>query len=406
MKTIVIIGGGHAAAQLCAALAEGNFTGRVVLVSEELHLPYHRPPLSKTLIKDAAALLPELRGAAFYAQSGVELRLGQRAVRIDRAARQVVLQAPDGGAEDRLAYDHLVLATGSRARHLPGVPEDLPNLHTLRNFDDAVRLRSALSQAQRLMVIGGGFIGLELAASARALGKAVTLIEAAPRLLARAVSPAISRHLLDHHRAAGVDVRLGSAPQRVVVENDRFTGVVLNDESLAADLLLVGIGARPEVSLAEVSGLDCSNGIRVDPLLQTSDPDISAIGDCTTFPYGADATSIRLESVQNANDQAKALAARLLGQPVAYAPVPWFWSEQGDVRLQIAGLWHDGLRAVTRAGAKAGSFSIAHYDGTQFVAMESINAPLDHMTARRWLQQQHSPAPEAFADAARPLKDL
>ncbi|MGE0798823.1 MAG: NAD(P)/FAD-dependent oxidoreductase [Lautropia sp.] len=405
MEPIVIIGGGHAAAQLCGALAEGGHRGPVLLVSDEAHPPYHRPPLSKGLIKDAEAGPAELRGAAFYRDAGVQILLGTRALAIDRAARKVQLRDAAGG--DRvLDYGQLVLATGARPRRLPTVAEGTAGVHLLRSFTDAQGLRRALAGAGHALVIGGGFIGLEVAASARALGKTVTVIEAAPRLLARAVSPVISAHLLASHRGNGVDVRLGRAPETILLDGGRFAGVQLGDERIAADLLLVGIGAHPDIALAEAAGLECANGIVVDQWLTTSDPLISAIGDCTAFPYGSAGARLRLESVQNAHDQARTLALRLLGKPEPYAPVPWFWSEQGDQRLQIAGLWHDATEPVTRAGAKAGSFSVLHYDGERLIAVESINAPVDHMTARKWLAGAHSPARAAVADPGVPLKSL
>jgi 3-phenylpropionate/trans-cinnamate dioxygenase ferredoxin reductase subunit len=402
---VVIVGGGHAAAQLCGALVEGGFAGQIVLVSEEEHLPYHRPPLSKALLKDPQAAPAELRGASFYEQAGIELKLGWRAVSVDRAGRQLKL-SKDGGTEE-VRYDHLVLATGSRSRRLPGLDHEAKGVNLLRGYGDALALRRALDAAQNLVVLGGGFIGLEIAATARALGKVVTVVEAAPRLLARAVSPELSEHLLEHHRAMGVDVRLGQPPERIHVEQEGFRGLRLGGKEITAELLIVGIGAVPETTLAEQAGLACDNGVVVDACMATDDPHISAMGDCTAFPYGADGRRLRLESVQNAHDQARTLAARLLGKAEPYACVPWFWSEQGDLRLQIAGLWHAGLKPVKRPGAKAGSFSWLHYgDADKLVAVESVNAPMDHMAAKRWLQQGHSPSPSAAADPARPVKEL
>lgn len=386
MRRIVIVGGGHAGAQLCASLAEAQFDGQVTLVAEEPFLPYHRPPLSKSLVKDPSAVLPELRGEAFYRDAGVQLLLAQRVAAIDRAAHVVTLA---GGAV--LDYDHLVLATGARARMLPGVADSIRGLHTLRSYADALALQQSLRGARQLVILGGGFIGLELAATARSMDIPVTVIESGQRLLARAVSPAISEHLLHRHREMGVVFHLNASMERLLVDNGCIGGVRLQDGDVRGDRLIACIGAQPDTALAAAAGLVCNNGIVVDQWLGTSDPDVSAIGDCAAFPYLPWGQSLRLESVQNANDQAKTLAARLCGAPSPYAPVPWFWSEQGEVRLQIAGLWKPGYRSEAREGARPGSFTVFHYEDDALRAAESINAPADHMAARRQLQ----------ADAAR-----
>lgn len=386
MTRLVIVGGGHAGAQLCASLAEGSFSGEVVLVSEEPHLPYHRPPLSKTFIKDDAAGPAELRNLAFYEQANVKLMLGTCVNAIDPVARTLSLEGQES-AHGALTYDHLVLATGARARALPGCPAGASGIHQLRSITDAGALRAALSAAAHVLVLGGGFIGLELAATLRGLGKQVTVLEVAPRLLARAVSPEVSAHLLETHRAGGIDICLGQGVDEVLVEAGRFTGVRTKGELLKADLLIVSVGSVPETTLAQAAGLRCNDGIVVDEQLQTSAPHISAIGDCTSFPYTPWQRQLRLESVQNANEQAKTLAARLVGKPRAYANVPWFWSDQGETRLQITGLWQPGLRAEVRPGPKPGSFSALHFEGTVLKAAESINAAADHMALRRELQK-------------------
>lgn len=405
MDPLVIVGGGHAAAQLCASLVEGGWKEAIVLVTEERYRPYHRPPLSKTLIQDAEATLPELKGAEFFDKAGIDVRLGQRVTGIDRGRRELALVDSEGRAST-LAYSRLVLATGARARRLSGLGEEIGGVHVLRNFDEAQALREALKAASHVTVVGGGFIGLEVAASARGLGKDVTVIEAGPRLLARSVSPQVSGHLLDHHRAMGSEVLLGVLPE-IVVEAGRVAAVVVDGRRIATDLLLVGIGAEPNIELAAAAGLECANGIVVDALLATSDPAIAAIGDCTSFPAGADGARLRLESVQNANDQARSLAARLLGEPRAYAPVPWFWSDQGGARLQIVGLWSPDLEAVIRPGARETAFSVLHYDGAgQLRAVESINSAVDHMTARKWLAAGHSPDRAKVVDSSVPIKAL
>jgi 3-phenylpropionate/trans-cinnamate dioxygenase ferredoxin reductase subunit len=381
MRRIVIVGGGHAGAQLCASLVEMRFEGQITLVTEEPFLPYHRPPLSKTLVKDASAVLPELRGEAFYRDAGVQVLLGQRVAGIDRAGHVVTLAS---GAV--LDYDHLVLATGARARALPGAAQSIRGLHYLRTYADALSLQDSLRGTGHLIIVGGGFIGLELAATVRSMGIAVTVIESGQRLLARAVSPDISEHLLQRHRASGVEFHLNAGIEGLLVDEGRIAGVRLRDGVVRGDRLIACIGAHPDTTLAAAAGLACNDGIVVDECLRTADPDVSAIGDCAAFPYLPWGQALRLESVQNANDQAKTVAARLCGRPSPYAPVPRFWSEQGDVRLQIAGLWKPGYRSETREGARPGGFTVLHYEDDALRAAESINAPADHVAAQRQLQ--------------------
>lgn len=402
-QRLVIIGGGHAAAQLCGALSEGGYDGAITLVSEEAVPPYHRPPLSKAYLKQDSDALQSLRGADFFALQGITLQLGDAVDAIDTASREVRLHS--GSV---LGYDRLVIATGARPRHLPGLAEGMRNVVSLRSAGDAQRLRTQLAAAERIVVIGGGFIGLELAATARGLGKHVTVIEAAPRLLARAVSPEISAHVAAVHRAAGIDVRLDARDLTFEAGLDDIKAVNIgmdNDsERLPTDLLVIGIGAVPETRLAEAAGLVCRNGIVVDAHMQTSDDNIYAIGDCASFPYAPWGTPLRLESVQNAHDQARTAAASLLGTPTPYVAVPWFWSEQGAMRLQMTGLARPDALRVRRDGATAQSFSILHYEGDRLVCVESVNAPMDHLAAKKLLDLGRSPAPEVACDAGTPLK--
>lgn len=401
MQKVVIVGGGHAAAQLCASLIEGNFAGTVTLVCEEASLPYHRPPLSKTFIKDPAAETQLLRAEAVYRDAGIEVVLGDAATTIDREGRQVVL-----ASGRTLGYDALVLATGTRARKLPDVPADAENLVYLRNAEDAVRLRTAIGTAATVTVLGGGFIGLEIAATAGHLGKPVTVFEAAPRLMARAVSPEASVHVADTLREAGVDVRLGVTVDGFELDGKRVAAVTVQGQRHAVDLLVAGIGAVPETALAQAAGLDCANGVVVDDHMRTSDPAVYAIGDCTSFPYARWGKSLRLESVQNANDQARTLASVLLGQPAPYGALPWFWSDQGALRLQIAGLAPPDTERVVRPGLKPGSFSVLHFAEGHLVCVESINAPIDHIAARKLLEQGKNPPREQLVDPAVPLKSF
>jgi len=401
-RDIVVIGGGHAAAQFCVGMAEAGQGGRVRLVCEEPHLPYQRPPLSKSFLKNAGEAAQPIRGEPWYADAGIELHLGAAAEAIDRASCTVRLA---GGRA--LRYAHLVLATGTRARAVPSLPEGLRNVCRLRTAADAQGLRQRLEDAGRVAVLGGGFIGLEIAATARALGKEVTLIEAGGRLLGRSLSPEMAGHVLRSHEAGGVDVRLGAAPSRFECEGGRWLAVWLDGQRLEADLLVVGVGAMPETALAEAAGLACRDGVLVDGFMRTGDPRILAIGDCTRFPLPDGSGDRRLESVQNANDQARTAVATLLGQPSPYAALPWFWSEQGGMRLQMAGCMPAESVRHRRQGARPDAFSILHYtpDG-RLACVESMNAPQDHMAARKLLESGCSPPPAGACDGAVALKSF
>jgi 3-phenylpropionate/trans-cinnamate dioxygenase ferredoxin reductase subunit len=387
-KNILIIGGGHAGAQAAASLRSDGFDGKVTLVSAEREIPYHRPPLSKGFIKAELDELQELRPAAFYEKNGVELVLGREVTAIDRAARLVRL-----GAE-ALPYDGLVLATGARVR-VPPVPGiELENVFLLRTAKDVV-------------VVGGGFIGLELAATARLLGKTVTVLEAAPRLMGRVVAPAISSYFLDLHRAMGTTVRLEAPVQAILGENGMAVAVeTLTGERIPADTVIVGVGVVPNVELAEAAGLAISNGIAVDEAMRTSDPDIVAAGDAVSFHHWALGRPVRLESVQNAVDQAKTAVATLLGKAEPYRAVPWFWSDQGDAKLQMVGLSNDADSSVLRGRSEDGSFSVFHYRGDQLVAIDSVNRAADHMLGRRLLGMGISPDKAIVADEGADLKKL
>jgi len=409
MNSIVIIGGGHAAAPLCAALAEAGLGAQVHLVCAEPQLPYQRPPLSKAYLKNPAELLQAHRAAAWYAQAGITLHAADPAVAINRAAHAVTLQSGKV-----LPYGQLVLATGTRARRLPQLRAGLANVAVLRDAGDADQLRGLLAGAKALTVLGGGFIGLEVAATARAQGLAVQVLEVAPRLLGRSVSPELSAHVLATHRAAGIDVVLGA--QLGAFEDDglRLQAITVNGQRQGVDLLLLGIGAEPEDSLARAAGLHCDNGIVVDAALHTSDPAILAIGDVARFPvstrWAPAGGLLRLESVQNATDQARAAALTLQGQSPVYGALPWFWSEQGSMRLQMTGLMPapdaPGVQRHRRPGPTEGSFSILHYLGERLLCVESVNAPMDHVMSRKLLEAGISPPPAVICDPAVAIKSL
>ena len=403
-NSIVIIGGGHAAAALCGGLAAAGQGGRVHLVCEEAELPYQRPPLSKSFLKNAQELAQPHRGEAWYAEAGITVHRADPAVAIDRARRSVRLRS---GRE--LGYSHLVLATGSRARRLPQLPDALANVAVLRSAADAHALRTLLDSARHISVLGGGFIGLEIAATARVLGKQVTVLESAPRLLLRSVSPEVAEHVLMTHRSSGIEVRLGVAVGGFEVEAGCLVALTVDAQRepiKAGELVVLGIGAVPEHALASDAGLDTDNGIVVDACLRTSDPAILAIGDCSSFPGPASEQRIRLESVQNANDQARTALATLLGREEPYRALPSFWSEQGSLRLQMAGLLPQGGVSHRRPGATVASFSILHYVAERLVCVESVNTPVDHMAARKLLEAGKSPPPALACDGGTPLKSL
>jgi 3-phenylpropionate/trans-cinnamate dioxygenase ferredoxin reductase component len=400
-NAIVIIGGGHAAAQLCAGLAAAGHGQRVHVVCEEADLPYHRPPLSKAYLKSPDEAVQAHRADAWYADAGITLHRADPAVSIDRQQRSVQLRSGQS-----LGYEHVVLATGTRARRLPGLPESLTNVATLRTAADAARLRTLLHAAQNVTILGGGFIGLEIAATARAAGKAVTVLEAAPRLLMRSVSPELAEHVVQTHRANGIDLRLGATVGDFEVKGQRLEALTVDGQPMPIELLVLGIGAVPECTLAINAGLACHNGIKVGPSLRTSDPNILAVGDCATFDEHTSGRHVRLESVQNANDQARTAVTTLLGHDTPYQALPWFWTEQGAMRLQMAGLMPpDGTRH-RRPGATPASFSILHYVGERLACVESVNAPQDHLAARQLLTAGKSPPAAVACDPSVALKSL
>ncbi len=402
-EPVVIVGGGHAAAQLCQGLAAAGQGGRVQLVCAEAELPYQRPPLSKAFLKSPDEALQQHRSEAWYAENGITVHRGDAAVAIDRAQRSVRLRS---GLQ--LDWGWLVLATGARARGLPHLPEGLDNVHVLRSAAQAQRLRAALAEARHLTVLGGGFIGLEIAATARTLGKAVTVLESAPRLLLRSVSPELAEHVLQTHRGNGIEIRLGVAVGGFEAAGGRLVALAVDGRREPVEQLVLGIGAAPEHALASDAGIDCDNGVVVDASMCSSDPRVLAIGDCTSFPEFGSGRRLRLESVQNANDQARTALLTLTGEPQPYRALPWFWSEQGPLRLQMAGLAPAESIRHRRPGATPASFSILHYAeakaGPRLACVESVNAPLDHMAARKLLESGRSIDAALACDPATPLK--
>jgi len=397
---VVIIGAGHAGGSAAALLRQYGWKGPITLIGAEPVPPYQRPPLSKAWLKrqaDAAGLA--LRPATFYPTNAIALRLATPAIAIDPRNRAVTL-----GSGERLGYDHLVLATGARPRMLPIPGHDLAGVLALRSMADADLLQAALTQGSRLVVIGGGYIGLEVAASARALGVAVTVIEREQRLLARVASLPLSEFFARAHAANDVRILCGASIVAIEGAAGGVAGVRLADgTSLPCDIVLVGVGAAPDDALARAAGLACDDGIIVDLAARTSDPRIHAIGDCTRRPLPLYARTGRLESVPNALEQAKQAAADLCGRPPPAPEVPWFWSDQYAIRLQIAGLPFDADDIVLRGDPADGKFAAFHLaaDGA-IQAVEAVNAPAEFMAGRLMIARRQRTTAAALR-ASNPL---
>lgn len=397
---VLIVGAGHAGFQLAASLRQAGFAEPIGLINDERHLPYQRPPLSKAYLKgggggDSLMFRPQ----KFYRDQNIELIDG-RAVAIDRAARKLLLAS--GTSHE---YAHLVLATGARNRLIDIPNANLEAVRYLRTLDESEALRQRLVSGQRVVVIGAGFIGLEFAATARVKGLEVDVLELAPRVMARAVTAEISEFFQARHRSAGIRIHLGVQATSIEGEGGKVTGVSLSDgRHIPADLVVVGVGVLPNVELAAESGLPVASGIIVDEHLLTSDPNISAIGDCALYASPRFSGSLRLELVQNATDHAKCVAARLTGDAKPYDGSPWFWSDQGSDKLQIAGLTTGYDHVALRGSPEEGAFSAFCYKGEQLVGIESVNRAGDHMFGRRLLAANGSITPEQAKDLDFDLK--
>ena len=396
IERVVIVGAGHAGFQLAASLRQGGFDGAVVLLGDEPALPYQRPPLSKDYLDGKIGLdLLLMRPEAFYRDHRIDYLPGTRAVEIDRVGRQLRL-----ASGETLGYDHLVLATGARNRipPLPGV--ELDGVCYLRNLAETDELRQRLAAAEHIAVIGAGFIGLEFAAVARSKGKPVRILELTDRVMGRVVCPVTSEFFAAAHRQNGVEFSFGAQAVRIAGEGGRVDHLELaSGERLDADLVLVSIGVVPNGELAAAAGLAVPNGIVVDAQLLTADPAISAIGDCCAYPsVHADGNMTRLEAVQNAADHARCVADRILGKAHPYTALPWFWSEQGPLRLQIAGLTAGHDHTVLRGSVESGEFSVFCYRDGTLLGIESVNRPADHAHGRRLLAGGRQVTPEQAAD--------
>lgn len=393
MDRIVIIGASQAGIGVAAELRRLGFAGAITVLGEERHLPYQRPPLSKELLHEGGtATNLYLYPPAWYEEQGLALELGRRAVGIDRAARTVLVE---GGR--RLAYDHLILATGARPRALPILSAE--DSVTLRSLDDAQAIASQCKAWRSAAIVGGGFIGLEVASFLRAQGLAVTVIEAAPQLMGRVVSRDTAAFFAEHHRAAGTEVILSQTVVSGAKIGDRYALTLSGGEVVQADRVIAAVGALANTDLAVACGLAVERGILVDATMLTSDASISALGDCAEHIDATYGCRVRLESVQNAVDQGKTLAARLMGQGARYMSLPWFWSTQGSAKLQIAGLALGETEDILRVDdMAAGRLAVFRYIGARLAAVETVNLPGDHLLARRLLGQGVAVPKEAAAN--------
>ncbi|MEJ5021672.1 FAD-dependent oxidoreductase [Ochrobactrum vermis] len=398
----IIIGAGHAGSQAAISLRQEGYAGEIVLINDETDIPYHKPPLSKSYLKAPEGGGLVLRPEATYRDNNVEMLFGCHVDAVSIADKTVALD--DGRV---LNWSELIFATGARAR-IPNVPGvDVDGVFTLRRMEDARRIAAAMPNVVNVVIIGGGFIGLEMAHSAIALGKKTVLIEAAPRVLGRSVATHISAHVEARSRAANITLLTGLGVTAIEGENCRVTGVKAADGTIfPAEMVVIGTGAVPNVELAVTAGLAIDNGIVVDEHLRTSASHVYAIGDCVSYDHFHAGRRVRLESVQNATDQAKHVARTIVGREAPFREVAWFWSDQGDMKLQTAGLSFDADRHILSGNPDENAFSIFHFAGDRLVAVDSINRPADHMIARRMLAAGINPTEADIAGGAVRLKEM
>ena len=398
MSQVVVVGAGQAGQAVVTKLRNSGFDGGITLVGEETAPPYQRPPLSKAyLLGDMELERLYLRPESFYADNNISLRLGSKVETVDAAAKTVSL------AGETITYDHLVLTTGSDPRRLPAaIGGILDGVYTVRTLKDVDQMEPEFREGAKVLIIGGGYIGLEAAAVAAKKGLNVTLVEMADRILQRVASPETSGYFRDLHKSHGVDLREGVVLERLTGEG-RVTGAKLSDgPELDLDFVIVGVGITPATALAEMAGIELENGIKTDIKGQTSDPNIWAAGDCASFPYKGE--RIRLESVGNAIDQAEVVAENIMGANKDYVAKPWFWSDQYDCKLQIAGLNTGYDQVVTRQGEN--SVSYWYYKENQLVALDAMNDPRAYMVGKRLIEAGKSPAQDAVGNPETDLKEL
>jgi len=401
ISTIVIVGGGQAGAQAVDTLRREGFAGRLVLISDESMLPYQRPPLSKKFLSgEMAAERLLFRHRGFYDEHTVELKLGVRATRIDAAERRVALSSGE-----EITYDRLLLCIGALPRRMTCPGSELAGVRYLRNVDDAAAIRAGLQPGARVIVVGGGYIGLEIAATAREMGCGVAVLEMADRVMNRVVASNVSEYFEHEHRAQGVKIMCNTRVVRFAGSGRVETVVCADGSMLPADLLVVGVGAIANTQLAADAGLNCDNGIVVDENCRTSDPAIFAAGDCTNYFSPRYQSRVRLESVDNAFEQSKVAALNILERRTAYERVPWFWSDQYDNKLLIAGLSQGYDQQLTRGDPATRSFSVCYLKGGELLAVEAVNHSKDYMAARALIPRRFRPDLDKLANPQLALKD-
>ena len=401
-KTIVIAGAGHAAGQAIATLKQNNFAGRIVLIGDELYLPYQRPPLSKKFLAgELEAERLHFKPASFYDDDRIEVNLETRIENIDREQHRLTTST---GID--VEYDELILALGSSARRIPVDGSDLASVHYLRSIADVENIHASMSTGKRVVIVGAGYIGLEVAAVCRQLGLDVTVIEMADRVMSRVVSPNVSDFYQLEHTNHGVKLQLSTG--LAGFSGDRRLKSVATDDkqSIPADIAIVGAGIVPNTELAEASGLEIDDGIVVDDCCRTADPDVYAIGDCTSHPNNIYGRRLRLESVHNALEQAKTAASNICGIETHYSQVPWFWSDQYDLKLQIAGLSQGYDEVVLRGDPAGRSFSCVYLRDGVLIAVDAINAPRDFMQSKALIADRIVCDPDRLTDGDVELKDL
>jgi 3-phenylpropionate/trans-cinnamate dioxygenase ferredoxin reductase component len=401
-KRIVIAGAGHAAGQVITSLRQKKFGGQVTLIGEEPYLPYQRPPLSKKFL--AGDMAPErlfVKPPSFYEDPSIDVMLGRAVTGIDRQQKEV---STDQG--ETISYDTLILALGSRVRRLPVAGADLPGVHYLRGIADVEAIRESLKADTSLVVVGAGYIGLEVAAVARTLGANVTVVEMADRVMSRVVSPEISDFYQIEHTNHGVKLKLSTTVTAILGKKRVKAVETGNGDSIPADLVIIGVGIVPNTELASDAGLPVDDGIVVDDHCRTSDPDIYAVGDCTRHPNDIYGRQLRLESVQNALEQAKVAADNICGKDTSYCEVPWFWSDQYDLKLQIAGLSTDYDDVVIRGNPAGRSFSCLYLVNGRLIAVDAVNSPRDFLQSKALIGSRAIVPIEKLADPDTALKDL
>ena len=400
----VVIGASHAGSLLAVQVRKEGWQGRIVLISAEKHMPYHRPPLSKAVLsgeKEVDAVL--LRPALMYSNNDIELRLGEQVTQISRAEKSVHL-----ASGEILAYDKLALCTGASPRHIP-MGEGLAGVHYLRNADDVVGIQSQMEAGKRAVIVGGGYIGLEVAAVMSKMGLLVSVVEMADRLLQRVASPVISDYFRLLHEHHGVSVLTNASVEGILEEGAKLSVLFGDASQIAADIVVIGVGVLPETGLAKAAGLEVADGIVVDAYMGTSDPDIVAAGDCTVFPSARYGRSLRLESVQNALDQARVAAANVCGKPQIYDSLPWFWSDQYDVKLQSAGLRLDHEHEIVRGNPDVideKGISVFYLRGEYMIAADCVNNAKEFMACKKLIAERLPVNLEALADLSKGPADF